>query len=314
MKTLPLFYYPSTYVWVDDDMNLLNSMAILFENKNRIHFFSSARGCVEFFKTYKSPLEKYAFLKANSEDEYYSVSQKLPMNFDFSALQQLMNDQNKYNEVTTLILDYKMPEMDGFELARQLQNFLIPTILLTGNKDENKTIEGFNENLIQRFVLKGDAQFSAKLLKYLKELSEQFFQKISSSLLAYLETDHKLPLSDPSFIDFFETYIQENAITEYYLIDKQGSFLCKNQEGHESYLVVHTENSIQNWLEIYGEENKLTKEIILDIQSFRKIPFFGLGKEAFDVDQSEWCKHLYVPQVVEGRQRYFVCKVTLRPA
>src|SRR5437868_247226 len=137
MKILPLFYYPSTCLWVDDDKSLLGSMSTFFGNKKRIRFLNSGSECINFLKNYKSPLNRHRLLEVNSEDEYYGLSQRLPMDVDLSKLNSLIEDQTKYDEVTVMILDYNMPKMNGFELAAHLQEHSIPKILLTGNNNDH---------------------------------------------------------------------------------------------------------------------------------------------------------------------------------
>lgn len=221
-----LTYYPTTFLWVDDDKNMLNTMLLFFKNKNCFHSFTSGKECLDFLAHYKSPLLKYNFLKANFQDERYGLAHHLPMDFDLTKLSALSKDKTRHDEITALVVDYKMPAMDGFELARKLKESPIQKILLTGNKNDSKTIEGFNNNLIQRFAQKGTDSLISILSKHLKELSNQYFQNASAPLLSYLESEEKLPLSDPTFVYFFETYQNENDITEYYLIDRQGSFFA----------------------------------------------------------------------------------------
>jgi len=297
MKTLPLFYYPSTWVWVDDDRTLLKTMTDTFSEKNRIVSFLSANECLTFLTKHESLLSQAHFLKINRDDEHYGLLQNTPIDFDVTVIAKLAEKNDRHDEVTVAVIDYDMPEMNGFTLAKEIQHLPIQKILFTGNKQDNKAIEGFNHNLIQKFVQKGDVNMFDDLSNYLKELSIQYFQKLTFPLLSYLETEHKLPLSDPVFIDFFESYCESNDVKEYYVIDKQGSFLCIDSQGKQSCLVVHTERSLQQWHSVYGNGKLL--------QAGEKIPFFGVGKEAWGFEASEWLKYFYEPNVLEGREKYF---------
>ncbi|MCX7124281.1 MAG: response regulator [Gammaproteobacteria bacterium] len=178
---------------------MLNTMLSFFEGKNHINSFTSGKDCLDFLSNYKSPLLKYNFLKTNVQDENYGLTQHLPMNFDLTELSSLSADKTRHNEITVMVIDYCMPTMDGFELANHLKESPIKKMMLTGNRNDSKAIEGFNSNLIQRFVQKGTENLVEKISHYLKELSLQYFQNISLPLLSYLETEEKLPLSDPTF-------------------------------------------------------------------------------------------------------------------
>ena len=255
MKILPLFYYPSTWVWVDDDRNLLTAMTDAFSLQNTVKPFLSAKESVSFLEAYRSPLSQHHFLTVNPHDENYGLLQRTPMDFDVTMIAKLLDDPTRFDEISCMVIDYNMPEMTGFALAKAVNSFLpVPKILLTGTKEENKAIEGFNDSLIQRFVQKGHEYMLRDLSNYLSLLTVQYFERLSFPLLAYLETEHKLPLSDPVFIEFFENHCELYDIKEYYLIDKQGSFLCVDVQGKRSYFVVHTERSIEEWISLYGED------------------------------------------------------------
>ncbi|MCX7124280.1 MAG: hypothetical protein NTU49_00710 [Gammaproteobacteria bacterium] len=103
--------------------------------------------------------------------------------------------------------------------------------------------------------------------------------------------------------------MEKNKIAEYYLIDKQGSFLCIDEHGNHSYLAVHSQKSIKDWVTIYGNDCNLQPDALVEINEYKKIPFFYPAKEPHDFDKTEWSKHLYLPQVLEGREKYFIAKI-----
>lgn len=310
MNSLPLFYYPSTWLYVDDDKLLLESMSLFFREHNFCKCFASPESYINYLSTYQSPLTKYSFLNSITGDEWFGVLKHNPIDFDITKIAELADDPNRYNEITAIVLDYKMPNIDGFSLAKNFVDMPIQKILLTGKAQNGDAIEGFNNNLIHRFVLKSEVDMEIKLLNYLKYLTFQYFQTISTPLLSYLEIDNQLPLTDNIFISFFEKYCVQNNIVEYYLIDKQGSFLCIDNKGFRSLLVVQTDQSIDSWLEIYGVGDELSINELEFIKRRKKVPFFGVGKEAWNIDTAEWYKHLYEPKVLKGRKRYLY--ITLR--
>lgn len=311
MKTLPLFYYPSKWLWVDDDPILLNTMTHVFGEKNQVEPFQSSQVCLNFLKNYKSPLSQESFLKSSKGDESYGILQHTPVDFDITMIAGLANNPKRHEEITVMIIDYNMPELDGFSLAKAIQSLPIQKILLTGKAQESQAIEAFNHNLIHRFIQKGELEMVNKLSTYLEELSLCYFQKLTWPLLSYLETEAPLPLSDPIFIDFFEDYCEKNKVKEYYLIDKQGSLLCIDEDGNRSCLIIQSDRSIQSWLTLYSNEKYLSDGELAKIQSKEKILFFEPGKEAWQVDPSEWPKHFHTPSILEGRERYFWSQLIL---
>ncbi len=305
MKVLPLFYYPSTWLWIDDDRTALRTMALVFGDKNKIQTFQSAKECMAYLDTYRSPLSQHSFLKSITEDENYGVLQRTPIDFDVTTLAKLADDPKRHDEITVMVIDYNMPEMDGFALAEAAQHLPIQKILLTGKAHESEAVIGFNRNLIQRFVQKAEEKMTEKLSNYLEELTAQYFEKLSSPLLSYLEAEAVLPQSDPVFIEFFKNYCKEHQIKEYYLIDKQGSFLCIDVKGNRSCLAVQSDRGLENWLTLYGDSTTISEHELAAIKNYKKIPFFGIGKEAWQIDSTEWPQYFYATNILKGREQYF---------
>lgn len=146
MKTLPLFYYPSTLMLVDDNQTLLHVMTDAFSKKCMVKSFLSAEDCLKFLNHYISPSSHYNFLQSVLTDETYGQPTKNPMNFDVTQIAMLRENKQRHNEIATAIIDYQMPEMNGLVLAEKIQSFSVQKILLTGNISEIKAVEGFNNN------------------------------------------------------------------------------------------------------------------------------------------------------------------------
>lgn len=311
VSALPLFYYPGTWVYVDDDKLLLKNIALVFDGHACAKLFSEPKTCLNFINSYQSPLSKHTFLKSVTHDEGYGVLQHTPVDFNVTMLVNLLDDENRHNEITAMVIDYNMSEMDGFSLAKACSHFSAKKILLTGKANENQAVAGFNNNLIHRFLQKGESELEEKLIGYLTELSFQYFQKITAPLLSYLETENQLPLSDKVFIGFFKNYIKEKKITEYYLVDKQGSFLCIDDKGRKSCLILQSDRGLDSWLSSYGEGTAFSENELLEIKQRKKIPFFDVGQEAWQVEVSNWSGYLYTPNILEGRDRYFWATINL---
>jgi CheY-like chemotaxis protein len=62
----------------------------------------------------------------------------------------------RYEEISTVIVDYDMPSMKGLEFCEKLQNPYIRKILYTGVAGEGLAIEAFNKGLIDGYIRKGD--------------------------------------------------------------------------------------------------------------------------------------------------------------
>jgi len=302
-NVVPLFCFPTTWAVVDDDKKLLHSMKIILKDHAHVKLFNTTQACLDFFSSYKSVLSEYAFLKSVKDNESYGVLEHTPLDCNVKMFIEIANNQCRCNEVSVLMVDYHMPEMTGYELAKKIDP-AIQKILLTGAAQDKTVIEGFNHKLIDRFVQKGNTSTEEMLMTYLEELTLQYFQKMSLPMLLCLEAENKLPQSDPVFIHFFNDFCVRNNVKEYYLIDKQGSFLCRDEAGNQFCLAIQTDQSIDALVSNYLTEI-LTAPQLNDISLRRIMPFCGVGVEPWHIEPSHWSRHLYDATHLKGREHYY---------
>lgn len=301
MQHLPLFYYPTTAVFVDDNKTLLQCLELAFSKKIPLKTFDDPENCLIFIKKYISPLSKKTFIYSDKNSESYGLTDNIDINFKISSIVDIINDQNRYHEISSFIIDHKMPKMDGLTLSKAISPLNIYKILFSGTVDDETVITGFNNDAIQKMLKKSDPFFEIKLLHYIQLNELCFFQSKTHKLLLLLESENKLPQSDAYFIEFFKNIIKEKNIAEYYLIDKNGSLLCIDKNGYRFYFIIHTEKSIDNWLMTYASDCNTAQCII----SREKIPFFGINKEAWQVDACIWGNYFYYANTITGREKYY---------
>lgn len=301
---LPLYFYPVSCVFIDDDMNLLNAITSSLPSHYFVKTYSSANKFIDDARSvnFNASLN---FLKANKQDEQFGSINSRSVIFDLTEIAKLANIQNKHHEIAAIVVDYNMPEMTGIELSRRCRFITANRALLTGTAEEEKIISGFNDNLIQKYIRKGTRDFLNELINALDALIFNYFIKRSESILQYLEVEHRTPLSDPIFSNYFLQHCKKNHIVEYYLLDKQGSFLCIDQYQKKSYFIVHTDRSAEEWFTVYGEEETLSSKIKLAFENREKIPFFGVGKEAWQIESDQWNQCFYDAGMLKGRENYY---------
>lgn len=305
---LPIFQYPITTVWVDDDKDFLSTIKRKMLTIGVAQYFHRAEDCLNFFNKYINPLSKVDFLFPDHNNEKYWDQEHLPVDFNISNVSKLNNLSPKNTEVGVLVCDYKMPNINGIELCRELKDFKFKKILLTGAAQENSAVAAFNDGVIDRFIRKDYPSLISEINKQLKILTRQYFCEITFPFISCLESDNPSPLTDKFFTYFFDEWCEDNHIKEFYLIDKNGSFLAIDQTGKQKFFITHTEKSLHNFIETYSE-TKQVSFVLSEMKNGNKIPFFGLGTEAWQVDFDKWGQCFYEARVLNGKQKYYVADV-----
>jgi CheY-like chemotaxis protein len=296
--------YPARLLWVDDDDLFLQIASEALKNSYDIKTCISPEECLQFYQNYEPVLTSSSLFQGCREHEEYDLSDHLPVDVNLDVITNLSQNKQRMQDISVMIVDYNMPGMTGIELCRELRKLPIKKILLTGEANHQQAIEAFNDGIIDCFIRKDEQMLATDLLMHIKKLNFQYFAETTKHLLAHLETDYKLPQSDPVFINFFNKWCLDNKICEYYVIDKNGTFLTINEGGNIQYFLAQTNRSLNVFTEIYAEDNEDSTFIQSLIQR-NKIPFFGFKKEPWNYEFHEWNSYVYSPQVLHGREVYY---------
>lgn len=304
MTTMPLFSYPTTIGLIDDDQLFLKALSRMLSHDYLLQTFQDSYEALNFFESYKPVLSSMSFLRGCPEYDSYDAAEHMPVDLNAEALMNLRKYPERCRDISVLVVDYNMPNMNGLELCRKLYGLPIKKILLTGAVDHTEAVEAFNEGLIDRFVRKDNPRLIEEIQTHLIALMRQNFIDNTRGLLSHLEADHPLPISDSLFSAFFKNWCATHNISEHFLLDKQGNFILVDNKGEIFYFIVHTDKTLSTFVELHEEDEEVA-DLINAVSKRKLIPFFGPGKEPWQKKESEWSSHFYVPEIFEGKEKYF---------
>ncbi|WP_010298631.1 response regulator transcription factor [Candidatus Odyssella thessalonicensis] len=312
MNSLLCCYFPTKVIFVDDNSSILKSLALIIDhNLATYDFFDNPYQALEFANNCQAiDFLPSAFpMREHKTDEIYKAI------FSFQ----------RYEEVSTVIVDYEMPSMKGLEFCEKLQNPYIRKILYTGVADEKIAIEAFNTGLIDGYIRKQDENekqasilnkfIAQSQLKYFKAITDISLEALIKKDIVY-EDHRESPLYDQSFIQYFKELVEKNHITEYYFNQDTGGFVFLTAKGKVSALYVLSNEFFDDVQS--GYIMTLEQEVSQDkeLSSLRSaldenlktlcFPFHGNNKHP---DVNNWDKYAYPIQVVQGKNRYFVAYV-----
>ncbi|HEX4044572.1 MAG TPA: response regulator, partial [Gammaproteobacteria bacterium] len=213
LNTLPLFYFPSTICWVDDDDLFLTAINSTFGTHYRCRTFNTPEKALQFFTSYTPAVAQIELIRPFTESDLFDTSQHLPVNLNIPAITRLSQMANNLLEISLLIIDYSMPRTNGLEICQRLKHLPFKKILLTGELTNETALTAFNQGLIDKFIKK-DHGITETLKSTINALCDQYFCEQTNHLLIHMETIRKSPLSDPAFCEFFHTLRQKLNIKE----------------------------------------------------------------------------------------------------
>ena len=148
------------------------------------------------------------------------------------------NQQERFAHVSVIIVDYDMPGMNGIEFCRQLSEYPMKKIMLTGKATQAIAVEAFNGGLIDCFLLKHQEDISSTIREEVRIRQDDYFDDITSSVKFALSLQSPDPLDDDAFRDTFHRLRLKHNIVEYYLTARPEGVLMIRDDGSWMVMLV----------------------------------------------------------------------------
>lgn len=309
MNSLLCCYFPSQVIFIDDDIRILKSVrAVVDDQLANYEFFDDAHTALD-----------YIHRSGEGKSFLFQTAQGLQDDPISEIYKEIYNPQ-RYQEISSVIVDYDMPGINGLEFCEKIKNPFVRKILYTGVADEQLAINAFNSGIIDGYIRKHDQNIETTLntlikinqLKYFTSITEMY---VGSFFKILLKDDPKATaFYDPTFITYFNAFIKKNDICEYYLNEAVGGFVCLNALGAPSILFTFSEETFeQNQLHIQevlegdsGLKKKVSPKLLKELQENQTTICFPLTGKELHPEPTEWKKYAYPIEKIMGNQTYYV--------
>lgn len=239
---LPVFY-ETTVVAVDDDTQFLESLTYRFRNKINLKTFSSPTSALNYvMSNLESPV--WSILRNNRIHSDTSMDEP-GLRVDLPDLMRLADVQARPQQVTVVVVDYAMPEMDGLEFFKKLSQTPLKKILLTGKAGLDVAVTAFNSGLIDTFQKKGDYDVGKKLIDDIHKLQFECFHNASAVFRQLAKEEEYSFLMDAEFEKMFNIIREENKIVEYFFLASTSEFLLIDACQKRYRLLVRDEETMR---------------------------------------------------------------------
>lgn len=293
------FFYPTTVVIVDDNYAFLENLPDNLEDSINYQLYTSPQKALDDLKSIDNHMQ--------SVDDFLEVTDDLvtgeSIGVNIAKIKQLAEDNKRHQIPSVIIVDHDMPEMSGIALCQKLSSFNFKKIMLTGSGEQNLAIDAFNEGIIDKFISKSDPEVFEKINQAVREMQQNYFADMSAPLISSIAASTATFLKHERFLDFFEKLIAKNNITEFYLQDAMGSFLLKGNKGQYSWLLVQSEQEIDNYLSV-AKDHDASSEIIDAIANKQKLLCL-LTEDDFSQPVSNWNRYLYDMHLIDDAPGYY---------
>ncbi|GAB3773300.1 hypothetical protein GCM10028796_45600 [Ramlibacter monticola] len=163
--TFPLFHRPGTVVFLDDDPDYLEMLALVLPRQWHLKLFLRPTDCIAHL------LQEPPFWEADAWNQQQLIAlwrEGKPL------IPQILAYWSRYTERYALsrvcVVDFSMPGMDGLQVLSELGDWPGTRVLLTGQADEQVAVRAFNRGLIDQFIPKQTQDISRRLVEAVEHL------------------------------------------------------------------------------------------------------------------------------------------------
>lgn len=303
-SNIPLCFYPTQIVFVDDNQEFLDALSAKFSSQFNIKTFDSTESALEYINEYQREAELVA------KDE----KPKLQGDSDAWVKQVLTHknikrfDEMRVKEVSVLVVDYSMPDMNGLEFCEKIKNPAIKKILLTGYATPADAINAFNDNIIHYYLKKNDLNMLPDLEAAINRLQYAYFNELSSSLKAAAIDSGTPFFADPQLAAYFQDTCNSLGVTEYYYLTNPSRFALHTHAGVNYSCVIYTEEDIAEHAQILQEESA-PRSLYNAIDSRKFVPLFKTADGFYEPGIVDAASNIYPATKVSGRVDYYCAVV-----
>ncbi len=305
MRTMEsYFYYPTKVALVDDNRTFLSSTRLKLASTLATALFESPEDALKAINNNPPlPLLDNNVMSALNNPNIDEVSTEKAINIDVKDVYKQIYNPERFSHISTVIVDYDMPNINGIEFCRRIANPGIRKIMVTGKAGYSLAVDAFNEGVINKFIVKSSDNMFDELQEAVKQEQHQYFYNATKSVLDSLKVDAASLLKDPSFLDIFnEIYRKVNAC-EYYLLDSAGSLLMLDMDANIHLFLVMTEAELERYYQI-AKNNDAPKIIIKDLKERRKVLFLH-SDDDYKLPVSSWNDHMYTAKKSSGNENFY---------
>lgn len=302
-QAIPSFSFPTTVLMIDDNIEFLKSVAIgLPASAATYSFYSDPRTALELINdNYKSSEVGRGLVNLCDEEEF----EHKMLDIDVRNINRIMYNRARFQQISTVVVDFHMPGMDGIEFCKSIKDPNIQKILLTSIVDESQAIEVLNEGLINTFIRKQSPNIMQQLSQALLQAHNRYFSNLSRIVDQVISfSPEESALSDPAFIELFHRICRDFGAVEYYLTEFLGSFVFLDAEGNHYGLFTRNKDQLDFYCES-KEAEAAPKEAIDALRSGKQILCYRGETTGALPDGRVWEQYLFDATKITGQHDYF---------
>lgn len=301
---IPIFFYPTTIMLVDNDAGFLSETALELQKKYKVITHTDARKAravlsqkkgKEVFKGWEINNKKYKVIEYRNEVyNRYRFNEVLVVVLEYD-----MSDPEKQDAIYSA--DYFIQEIG---IADYYQSHTHAYILLTSKRLEELD-KAFATEVLRKgsYIKKINPGHINLLFDRINCLITEKFQALGHGVAINLVVEENTSfLNDSNFLPILNAYLEENKICEGYLFDSQGSLMLLDNKANIHWLFVRNESGIKGSIKMAKKWN--APESVIQALKSKKLILSLYEPEDFERrEEINWDAYLLKADVFKDKDK-----------
>lgn len=242
--SFPLFNRPGTIVFLDDDPDYLEMLALVLPRHWHVKLFLRPAECVHYLQQEPPFWEADAWNQQQLIEHWRAGRPLIP---------QILGYWSKYTERFALtrvcVVDFSMPGKDGLQTLSELDDWPGSRVLLTGQADEQVAVRAFNRGLIDQFIPKQEPDISRRLIDAVDQLLATPHARHAQTWRVTLTPEQNALLRGPDVGRALSEFAGKHWV-EHVVIGEPFGVLGMDAAGRVTWLQLETREGLQALAEL----------------------------------------------------------------
>lgn len=269
--SFPLYRSPGTIVFLDDDPDYLDMLALVIPEEWHVRLFRRAQACINQLQQEPPLWEADAWTQQEMIEDARAGGAPLIS----QILRYWAERTQRYALTQVCVVDYSMPGMDGLQALSELVDWPGLRVLLTGQADEQIAVDAFNRGLIEQFIAKQTPDISRRLIETLGRLQATASGRYSQIWRSTLTQSQNALLRVPSIARDLTEFVA-NRWVEYVVIGRPFGVLGRDANGRVGWLQLEPMSGLGELAELAGAAG-VSAASVTEIQKGKKLAALELG-------------------------------------
>lgn len=247
IETAP-YFHPTQIVLIDDDINFLGNLSLQLDADLAYLLFDSTQKALAYLnRRQSSTIVRDRFFRETQPSRGKNGTAEDSRNLleiDIEAISQEMHSSDRFSQISVVLVDYAMPQMDGLQFCESITDPHVKKILFTGVATESLAVDAFNEGLIDQYIRKHEHAVYDRLNRAIRQFQRDYILDLFVAAADVLPLAVPDMLADPGIAGLIEELRKQSDLVEYYIACDPDGFFFATSEGKLKRVVTRTKRDL----------------------------------------------------------------------